>query len=146
MSNEVVKFDSLSTIEAIREKIRSAIFDTIPQANWDALIQQEIQSFMTTRVEGRGTYNERTVQSKFSIIVNEEIEKALREALKTKLADPEFAKNLLTDIPNTFATILAERGPELIKSWLMTAVIEIANNAARNVAYQAQNNGQPRYG
>jgi hypothetical protein len=46
MGAEIQKFDAGKAVEAIRERIRAALADVIPDEQWDALIRAEVKDFL----------------------------------------------------------------------------------------------------
>lgn len=80
MSTEIEK--PLDLAELLREKIKSAFIETIPEPAWDKLIEGEWQRFTTTR--GRHGYAQQSplsemVEEAIRSVVKEEIDKALKQ-------------------------------------------------------------------
>lgn len=77
-------FNALGAVDAIREKIRGALYDAIPQEQWDALIKAEMKDFMTdippdSRDFGRKAGFKQLVRG----LLQEEATKSVRAFLET---------------------------------------------------------------
>jgi hypothetical protein len=65
--------------QGVREKVRSALLDAIPEAAWDGLIKAELKAYFepTEKLEGNRYVN---LQSPFTALVHTIAEEVVREA------------------------------------------------------------------
>lgn len=88
MTNAIEKpapFDPSATINAIRDRIRGAMLDIIPDEQWDALIKAEMHAFMNDTVEKRSYGESVTRPAGFKIIVREMLEEDAKKRLTAVL-------------------------------------------------------------
>jgi len=134
MSDQIAKFDPSNYVEKLREKMKSAICDIIPDEQWDAMLKSEIDSFFKERTEkDRWGNNERTIQSAF----RQAIEQVLTDECKTRigamLSLPEWAG--YWDGQKTIAGAKIEEmvqrcGVDILNRWLSVAIQQVVSQIA----------------
>jgi hypothetical protein len=86
MSNELAKLDFSQVAEGIRDRIKAAFVDSIPDEQWEALIQEEFRQFTETT---KDRWNQESVAG-FSQICQKLLHEAALEKIKAELEKPEW--------------------------------------------------------
>lgn len=91
--NKAKPFSAEKAVDAIRERIRGALADLIPDEQWDTLIRAEVKDFLEDRTVERNSYRDtyhQTVPAGFKRLVREELTTETKNRLKTFFDSPEW--------------------------------------------------------
>jgi len=83
MENEVQKFDAEDAMKQIKDKIKSAFVEMIPDEQWNAMVKTEIDNYF--KVDYRDGYRNSIRFSTFQQDVHSELEILVKEKVKEHL-------------------------------------------------------------
>lgn len=128
-------FDPAAAVNAIRDKIRGAMLDIIPDEQWEALIKAEMHQFMNDRSIGNG-YNERIEPAGFKKIVRELLEEDAKLRVKAFLASPEWRGQWLNNdesVSDAVKKYVMENAGEILNAWVGRAVQQVVSQMQHNI-------------
>ena len=127
-------FDPNAAVEAIRNKIRRAILDVIPQDQWDAMIRAEMHAFMndtTTRDQWGHTKH---TEARIRVIARELLEADARKRVNALLSSPEWSAKWDTtgdtEASDAVKAYLEENAGKILNKWVGTAIQQVVNQIA----------------
>jgi transcriptional regulator of heat shock response len=132
MSTDIEKpkpFDPAAAVNAIREKIRGAMLDIIPDEQWDSLIQAEMKAFTTDTVERKHYGDPVTVKAGFKVLVRQVLEAEAKERVKTVLDSPEWQSQWSNESQRQEAgeaikSYLTKHGPDIMRECMSAFVAQ----------------------
>lgn len=89
-NKEIIPFDPTQAMQSIKDKIKSAFVELIPDEQWHAMVKAEVDSFFNdTEEKSRSSYggNSKIIPSVFKQVVREELKKMAREKLEEYLRE-----------------------------------------------------------
>lgn len=128
--------DSAKILETVREKVRSAIIDAIPEEAWKEMVAREIKDFTTGSSD---RYSPRA--SGLSLVVKSVMEEETKKRVRDALAGPDWAPywgGQTATIGPEMTKLISECGPAILQAMLSQAVQSIMLNAQNNLG---QNQG-----
>lgn len=136
MANEVAKFDPNAYVEAIRTRIKDALVGMIPDEQWDAMLRQQIDAFMTSKSVS-DYHGSRRVPSELEKIVNDLMTEEVKAHVKRLLMSPEWQPvwtGVGHKVSEEVGKIAAEHGAGIINAWLAQAVQSFVNAIAHQIS------------
>jgi hypothetical protein len=140
MTNKSIEpFKPTDYVEAVRAKIRTAIFEAVPSEQWDAMIKVEIEAFMKPKVE-RHQYNgsEKTIPSGFSQLCQQILTEQVKARINTAMTKEGWDRVWDESGLGTSAKLeefLHKHAGAVLNSWL--------GNVIQNIVEQIRNS-RPR--
>lgn len=118
-------FDSSAAVNAIRDRIRGAMLDIIPDEQWDALIKAEMHAFMNDTVEQRAYGESATRLAGFKRIVRELLEEDAKKRLTALLTSSEWTGQWMGGDQQTSEAVkkyITANAGEILNAWVGVAV------------------------
>ena len=131
MSGEVVKFNPAQIMQGVKDKIRATFVELIPDEQWNAMVQTEIEEFITPGTTSNN-YQQSKQPSSLARIVQDELEKDLRVRLKELLAGPEWQEqwtNGKQTANDKIRQLLIDNSPEIMSKLLSSAIQQAVTQA-----------------
>jgi hypothetical protein len=118
--------------DAVREKVRKAMFDSIPDEAIGTMIAGEFDSFFKDK---RDSYNGRLITSPFTDLVKREIENHFKERVRdiVKKQVDELTKNWDTNSNTMLGAMIEEMAPH--------AMVGMSKMIAQECINRLKNNG-----
>lgn len=146
MSDDKIQtLDLTDAADQIRDKIKLAFVDAIPDEQWKAMIQGELKKFMESRITYGGYRNETPTKSppEFEVMAQAELKKHMAEQLADRIKGTDYIPD-----GHTFETLIVKwmddnhkkLMDEMLQNMLysfMTAILRGASNIADNAALAA---------
>ena len=118
---DLEKFDASKYAEAIREKIKGAIIDVIPNEQWDAMILAEMKKFMDERYEGSG-YHRHHIPSGAQEVIQSVLMEDVKSRTKKMLESPEWNsywdQNTGRIAGEKITEFMEKNGTVILNNWL----------------------------
>ncbi len=120
-------FDPKDYVEALRAKIRGALLEIVPDAQRDAMIKAEIETFFELRKkEIFSSYSSRYIMtSGFREACEDILRHEVQERCKAALASPEWAgywDGQKRSVGPQLALLLQEHGDKILTKWMGDAM------------------------
>lgn len=132
MTAEIVKFDPGSYVEKLREKVKAALVDVVPDEQWDAMIKGEIDGFFKDK-EVREYGSARTIPSAFKQVAERLIRDEAEKMVKDMLQAPEWQGYWVGQKMVAGASVqafLKEHSGEIIERWIGGAIQQVISTLA----------------
>ncbi len=134
--SEIMKVSTETIKEKITNKIREGFVNLIPDEQWDALVQGELDNF--TCATSNGIYGSK--ESPLKIMIREGIEEIFRKKVADELSKPEWS-DMYTDGRNIaselVSKIVKENAAELVEglmgSFTQNVVMKVRQDLINNV-------------
>lgn len=141
MTDAIEKIDLNSAAQQLRDKIKLAFVEVLPDEQWEAMIRQEIHKFVTKPPRERWSNEDRP--SQFSNLAQDVLKEHIQERLRKTLNDPGWRgwpdNVLLSAYVGEWLEGNKEQIVELMVKSTMGAALQAAiNTAAQNTAIQIQ--------
>ncbi len=145
MSNAIQSIDLQTVTDKLRERIQSAFVDVIPEEQWTSMIAAEIQSFFKpTQQKTRDDYGREDVKEApppFTKIVHAEVEKLLKEQLKTELSNLASAGSHYIDGQHTVGDFISRWLKQHHKVVVHAVIEKVFGNTIQEFLRQASYRG-----
>lgn len=119
--------------DRLRERIRNTIGDLIPDEQWDKLLASEMERFFKPQTQGSGYYDQRTLPSDFSRIVQEEFGKWAKAKMQTHLeSDPGWQSKWTgegAELPKKLEEMIERNLPVLMRECVASMFVGLAGRA-----------------
>jgi hypothetical protein len=132
MGNEMEKpgqFDPNAAVKAIRDKIRKALVEIIPDEQWDALIKAEMRSFMQDTTSGSG-YRETVQRAGFKDIVRKVLIEDTEARVRALLTSPEWTGAWGPEgeqASDAIKKYMTQNAGEIMNAWIGNAVQQVVS-------------------
>jgi hypothetical protein len=121
-------FDPAAAVNAIRDKIRGAMLDIIPDEQWNTLIKAEVEAFTKDHVERRGYGGDVERPAGFKVIVRGLLEENAKARVTALLASPEWQQNWSTgEAGEAIQKYVTEHAAEILNKWVSSAVQQVVS-------------------
>ena len=90
MADEIVKFDPATFTDKIRDRIKSAFVDLIPDDQWNEMVKQEIDGFVNGRLHTSGYHRGERDYPGLKAAIHEALTKAAKERIAAVIASEEW--------------------------------------------------------
>jgi hypothetical protein len=123
MSNELAHFNPSNYAEAIRQKIKIAMLEVIPEEQWRKMIEAEIRGYIEPRVGNRYNFDSHRGLSEFEKDVRYACAQEIEARMKAYFATPEWASEWDSDngrlkVGQKVEEFLLKNSSQILTSWL----------------------------
>jgi hypothetical protein len=117
----------------IRDRIKAALVDIIPDDQWTMMIKAEVDRFLTSSTRDRSYGYAERVPSGLEEIVNQVLREEVTQRLKAMFATPEWAGQWdgtkgEFKVSERVSELIRKNAPDIIEAWLGEAVQQILRN------------------
>jgi hypothetical protein len=127
MADEIAKFDPSAYVTAIRDKVKNALVDMIPDEQWNAMLQREIEAF--ARPSTTDQWGNRKEGDLYRLMREE-----ITEYVKSMLRAPEWQEQWVgvhRRVSEEISKIITEHGASIINVWLGQAIQAFVDSLQR---------------
>lgn len=129
MSDQIAKFEPANYVEKLRDKMKSAICDIIPDEQWDAMLKAEIDGFFKERVQKDHWGNQdKVIPSSFHQAIEQVLSDECKNRVSEMLKSPEWTGYWDGQKQIAGAKIeemVREQGVEILNRWLGAAIQQV---------------------
>lgn len=131
-TTEVAKFDPVTYVDKVRDKIKQSLIDVIPDDQWNTMLKAEISSFFEPQaVPGDWNRAATTKPSEFHRIVLTVLEEETKKRVRDTLAGPEWASywnGTKLQTGEEIARLARENGAAILAKWLEAAIGQVIDS------------------
>lgn len=130
--SDIEKFDPAAAVNAIRDKIRGAMLEIIPNEQWNALIEAEMHAFMndTTKRDQWGHTQEQ--KAGYKAIVRALLEEEFKARVKAMLGSSEWSgqwnNHGRQEAGDIIKKYVQEHTGEILNAWIGQAIQSVVSS------------------
>lgn len=129
-TTDVTKFDPTSFVDKLRDKIKHAMIDVIPDEQWDTMLKHEVETFFRSKVVS-DYHGNREQPSEFRRIVLGILEEEIKTRTKAMFAGPEWQSYWADNKQKAgeeIARLARENGAAILSKWLESAITQVIDS------------------
>lgn len=132
MAEEIEKFDPSKLVDRVRERVQNTFAELIPEEQWKALVQKEINAFLTSHNDGYGHERESGLRQ----LVHSELRKKLGEILSVEFKSEKWALHWdgqRQQVGKEVERIIIDNAPEILSAMLRQSIQVIVSQMGVNL-------------
>ncbi len=132
-SAEIKKFDPKDYVQAIRERIRGAIVDVIPPAQWDEMVLAEMKNFMEDHQVRDGYNGVKIEPSGLKTAIRKMLEDDAKTRVKAMLQSPEWAGHWDSSgsggrmVSEKVEALIKDNASQILSAWIGQAIQNVVS-------------------